>query len=107
MRFLIDAQLPPALCGWFVEQGHEAQHVTQRLGGQTPDAAIAAFAAANGLVLVTKDDDFALRYPPDVYQLVWLRCGNITNKALRAWLKLRWAGLSAALDAGERFIEVR
>lgn len=107
MRFLIDAQLPPALCGWCAEQGHEAQHVTQRLGGQTPDAAIAAYAAASGMVLVTKDDDFALRYPPEGYQLVWLRCGNITNKALRPWLELRWDRMRAALEAGEAFIEVR
>ena len=36
MRFLIDAQLPPALCGWFEEQGHEAEHVTAGLGRQAP-----------------------------------------------------------------------
>lgn len=107
MRFLVDAQLPPALCGWFVEQGHEAQHVTQLLGGQTPDAAIAAYAGASNWVLVTKDDDFALRYPPDDYQLVWLRCGNITNKALRQWLELGWLRLLEALEAGERLIEVQ
>lgn len=28
MRFLIDAQLPPALCGWFEARGHEAVHVS-------------------------------------------------------------------------------
>ncbi|HEX8223717.1 MAG TPA: DUF5615 family PIN-like protein [Allosphingosinicella sp.] len=42
MRFLIDAQLPPALCGWFEERGFEAEHVSERLGGQIPDADIAA-----------------------------------------------------------------
>ena len=46
MRFLIDAQLPPALCGWFVEHGFEAEHVTERMGGQTPDAEIPARAGA-------------------------------------------------------------
>ncbi|MGK6317981.1 DUF5615 family PIN-like protein [Sphingomonas sp. DT-204] len=29
MRFLIDAQLPPALCGWLRERGHEAIHVSR------------------------------------------------------------------------------
>ena len=53
-----------------------------RLGGQTPDAEIVAFAARENFVLVTKDDDFALRFPRDDCQLVWLRCGNITNRAL-------------------------
>lgn len=107
MRFLIDAQLPPALCGWFEERGFEAEHVSQRLGGQTSDAEIAACAAAEGLVLVTKDDDFALRHPPGGYRLAWLRCGNITNRALRAWLLERWAPLLAKLEAEEALIEVR
>lgn len=107
MRFLVDAQLPPALCGWFVEHGFDAEHVTQRWSGQTGDAEIAAAAASEGSVLVTKDDDFALRHPPEDYQLVWLRCGNITNRALRAWLMERWALLLTRIEAGERLIEVR
>lgn len=107
MRFLVDAQLPPALCGWFAERGFEAEHVYQRLGGQTPDAEIARFAAAEGFILMTKDDDFALRYPPVDYRLVWLRCGNITNRALREWLLERWTLLLVKLDAGEGLIEVR
>ena len=107
MRFLIDAQLPPALCGWFEERGLEAEHVVERLGGQIPDADIAAYAAAEGFVLVTKDDDFALRHPPDDYQLAWLRCGNITNRSLRKWLAERWPLVLTGLEAGERLLEVR
>jgi predicted nuclease of predicted toxin-antitoxin system len=107
MRFLIDAQLPPVLCGWFRDHGFEAEHVTERLGGQTPDAEIAACAVREKLVLVTKDDDFALRVPPEDYQLVWLRCGNITNRALREWLEPRWAEIERLLREGERFIEVK
>lgn len=42
MRFLVDAQLPPALCDWFREQGYHAEHVHDVLGGQTPDRVIAA-----------------------------------------------------------------
>ncbi|HZG07795.1 MAG TPA: DUF5615 family PIN-like protein [Allosphingosinicella sp.] len=76
MRFLIDAQLPPALCDWFGERGFEAEHVTQRLGGQAPDTQIAALAAADDSVLVTNDDDFALRHPPEDYRLLWLRYGK-------------------------------
>jgi len=26
MRFLVDAQLPPALARWLAAQGHEAEH---------------------------------------------------------------------------------
>ncbi|MFZ1575492.1 MAG: DUF5615 family PIN-like protein [Chromatiaceae bacterium] len=27
MRFLVDAQLPPALARWLAQRGHEAEHV--------------------------------------------------------------------------------
>lgn len=107
MHFLIDAQLPPTLCSWFVENGHEASHVADLLGGQTPDRAIAEYAEANELTLITKDDDFVSRHPPGRYRLIWLRCGNITNRALRLWLDERWVALSKRLDEGDRLVEVR
>lgn len=107
MRVLIDAQLPPRLCDWFREQGLDADHVADVLGGQAPDATIASHAAANGFVLLTKDDDFRLRHPPGGYRLVWLRCGNITNRALRVWLEDRWPEVRRRLDEHELFVEVR
>ena len=107
MRCLIDAQLPPGLCGWLREQGVEAEHVSDVLGGQTPDERIAEHARAEGLVLITKDDDFRLRYPPSDYRLIWLRCGNITNRALREWLGARWPEVWRRLEDGEVFVEVR
>jgi predicted nuclease of predicted toxin-antitoxin system len=107
MRVLIDAQLPPGLCGWFRERGVDADHVADVLGGQTPDAAIADHAKSNDLVLITKDDDFRLRYPPGDYRLVWLRCGNITNRAIRVWLEDCWPEVQSRLDDCEVFVEVR
>lgn len=107
MRVLIDAQLPPGLCDWFRDRGIEADHVADVLGGQTPDAAIASCAKASNVVLVTKDDDFRLRHPPGDYRLVWLRCGNITNRALRSWLDVCWPEVERRLDEGEVFVEVR
>jgi predicted nuclease of predicted toxin-antitoxin system len=107
MRFLIDAQLPPGLCGWLEERGFEAEHVSRALGGQTPDVEIATYAMSKAAVLITKDDDFALRHPPETYQLIWVRCGNITNRALSAWLLGRWTAIIEKLEAGERLIEVR
>ena len=86
MRVLIDAQLPPALCEWFREKGLVAAHVTAELGGQTPDHAIARHVEHHALLLVTKDDDLLLRHPPLRSRLLWLRCANISNRALRLWL---------------------
>jgi predicted nuclease of predicted toxin-antitoxin system len=107
MNFLIDAQLPPGLCRWLEARGHGAVHVTGVLTGEAPDRDVAAYAVANNLILITKDDDFLTRYPPVEYRLVWVRIGNATNRALAEWLEARWDGVVKALEAGERLVEVR
>jgi predicted nuclease of predicted toxin-antitoxin system len=107
MRFLIDAQLPPGLCDWFRERGFDAAHVRDELGGQAPDRTIANHVERHGIVLVTKDDDFLLRYPPVHARLLWLRCGNITNRGLRVWLDERWSAIEQRLGDGDLIIEVR
>ncbi len=107
MKFLIDAQLPPALCGWLRERGHEAVHVFEIGMVAASDVEIAARAEADGAVLVSKDEDFVTLRLPDRFVFLWLRCGNATNRALAGWLELRWAQVVALLDAGERFVEVR
>lgn len=107
MRLLIDAQLPPALCDWFRDRDLSADHVTAALGGQIPDREIAYFVESHQLVLVTKDDDFLLRYPPVRSRLVWLRCGNISNRGLRVWLDERWEAIEAKLREGDKVVEVR
>lgn len=107
MNFLIDAQLPPALCLWLRERGHEAVHISDLgLTGVT-DAEIADRAEAGGLVLVTKDEDFVTLRLPDRFALLWLRCGNASNAALRDWLEQRWEMIERMLEAGERFVEAR
>lgn len=107
MRFLVYAQLPFAVCRWLEVRGHEAFHVAKVIGGQTPDVRIAAYAEANELVLISKDEDFVFRYPPVHYRLVWLRCGNVTNRGLSVWLEVRWLETEARLRSGERLVEVR
>jgi predicted nuclease of predicted toxin-antitoxin system len=77
------------------------------LAGETPDREVAGYAAANDLILISKDEDFLTRYPPVDYRLVWVRVGNASNRALTIWLEARWDRVVAALEAGERLIEVR
>jgi predicted nuclease of predicted toxin-antitoxin system len=61
MRFLIDAQLPPALALWLAAKGHEATHVGD-LGMQAAsDAKIWQYALVSSSVILTKDEDFAQR----------------------------------------------
>lgn len=107
MNFLIDAQLPPALAGWLRGRGHDAQHVFEVDLLSATDGVIATYAEANACVLVTKDEDFATLRLPDRFCLLWLRCGNATNRALMHWLTPRWVQIERLLQSGERFIEVR
>ena len=77
MRFLVDAQLPPALARRLEEWGHVAEHVVDVGMTAAPDHRIREYAAAVGACIVTKDEDFAvwrlLHHGPAV---VWLRVGN-------------------------------
>jgi predicted nuclease of predicted toxin-antitoxin system len=107
MKFLIDAQLPPALCGWLRERGHEATHVFEIGMVAASDAEIATRAAADRAVLVSKDEDFLTLRLPDRFALLWLRCGNASNQVLRAWMEVRWERIEALVNGGERFVEVR
>ena len=107
MKFLIDAQLPPALAGWLPDLGHEAEHVFDIGMVGAPDAEIAAHAEKSGAVLITKDEDFTALRLPDRFALLWLRCGNATSRALFAWLEPRWSEIERLLSDGERVVEVR
>lgn len=109
MKFLVDAQLPPALARWLVEVGYEAQAVREIGLRGAEDGAIWRHAEANGFVIVTKDEDFALRVQaiergPCV---VWLRVGNTSNVALRAWFVPRVPQIVAFLNQGMRLVEIR
>ena len=107
MKFLIDAQLPPALCDWFRERGHEAIHVAEIGMTAALDQEIAIRAEADDAIVVSKDEDFVTLRLPDRFALLWLRCGNASNPVLTAWIGVRWPQIEAMLTAGERFVEAR
>ena len=108
MKFVLDAQLPPALARWLCEAGHEAQPVREIGLRDAEDAAICAHAVRTGAVVLTKDEDFvALAQsggPAPV--VVWLRIGNCSNAGLRAWLEPRWPGIVELVAQGQRVVEV-
>lgn len=107
MNCLVDAQLPPALCRWLRARGHEARHVTDMLPSDATDTGIADLVERDGLVLVSKDEDFLIHRLPDRFVLLWLRCGNASNRALTIWLEARWTEVDRLLREGERIIELR
>jgi len=74
---------------------------------EAPDAAIARLARQEGLIVVTKDEDFVALQRSDILGIVWLRCGNITDAGLLALVEPQWAIVVERLAAGHRLIELR
>ena len=109
MKFLVDAQLPPALAHWLREAGYDAQAVREVGLREAEDRAIWRHAQTQGRVIITKDEDFALRAQIGVGgpMIVWLRIGNTSNAALRAWLAPQFPELVRLVEQGYRLIEVR
>ncbi|MBM3789964.1 MAG: hypothetical protein FJW35_06385 [Acidobacteria bacterium] len=109
MNFLVDAQLPPALCDLLGNYGHKAWHVSELGLGQALDRAIWDEAIKLDAVVLTKDEDFACRAALKVGgpAIVWLRVGNCSNEALMKWFGALLEDFSARLKTGERLIEIR
>jgi predicted nuclease of predicted toxin-antitoxin system len=108
MRFLVDAQLPPALARWLAANGHEAAHVGD-LGMQAAsDAAIWDHALASSSVIVTKDEDFAQRkvLVENGPVVVWIRLPNTRRPDLLAWFAMVLPDVLAVLARGDTLVEV-
>jgi len=105
----IDAQLPPALAGWLTAQfGVEAANLESVGLQQAQDIDIFQHARQPGHVIMTKDDDFVdivtrLGPPP---QILWVTCGNVTNRALRELLIRAFPAARALLEGGEPVVEL-
>lgn len=109
MRFLIDAQLPPALARMLASRGHIAEHVNDVGLGNAADRALWRYAIEHGAVLVTKDEDFSNMFllsgkSPVV---VWIRVGNTRRQALLDWLDPLIDRIVELVTAGNRLIELR
>ena len=88
MRFLVDAQLPPALARWLAANGHTAEHVADRRMEAASDSAIWDCAQQEAAAILTKDEDFALR------------------RELLARFESVLPDILSALERGETLIEV-
>ena len=108
MRFIVDAQLPPALARWLTAQGYEAEHVFDVGLAEAPDAVIWRRATENVAVVVSKDDDFALRAQMGTSGLavVWVRYGNVRRVELLRRFTAAWPGIVDALSRGETLVEL-
>lgn len=108
MRFIVDAQLPPALARWLAAHGHDASHVSDLLMQSAADAAIWNLAVQLRAAIITKDEDFAQRKSlrdggPAV---VWIRLPNTRRRELLEWFEAVLPDIVAALERGDTLIEV-
>lgn len=108
MRFLIDAQLPPALVRWLVDAGHDAKHVFDLDLASASDEEIVQAALVMDAVLITKDEDFHQLHARGAAcpRVIWLRLGNTRTKTLVEVLSPQLDRILDALDEGEVFIEI-
>ena len=60
MKFLVDHQLPVALARFIATQDHQAEHVRDLGLKEADDTVIWQRAIARDLVIVSKDEDFAV-----------------------------------------------
>jgi predicted nuclease of predicted toxin-antitoxin system len=109
VRFLVDAQLPPAVAHMLREHGHIAEHVTDIGPSDATDRTLWRYALDNEAVIVTKDEDFAnmLAMGGDTPAVVWVRVGNTRRTPLLAWFEPLIDQIVSKVRDGERLIELR
>jgi len=109
VRFLVDAQLPPALASLLRAHGHQADHVNDIGPGDAPDRSLWEFARENDAVIVTKDEDFSLLFAlrGEPAAVVWVRIGNTRRAALLSWFEPLIAEIVTVVDSGQKLIELR
>jgi len=109
VRFLVDANLPPALADFFVKAGHQAEHVEKVGLRHSKDTLIWNYAIKNNAVIVTKDEDFEKKLsqqPKEAPSVVWIRLGNTTKSALLLWFNNILPEVVDRLESNEKLIEI-
>jgi predicted nuclease of predicted toxin-antitoxin system len=109
VKFIVDANLPPALARWLASEGHDAWHVNNLGMTSTPDRAIWQHAREMNACIVTKDEDFVLlqALDPTGPAVVWIRIGNAIRSVLLRRLPGIWPAVVSAIERGDKVIEVK
>ena len=109
MRFWLDAQLSPTLAPWIVENfGVECQSVREVGLRDAEDSDIFQAARNADVVVMSKDSDFPdlverLGPPP---QVLWLTCGNTSNRYLKDIFQKCLQTAIDLLNQGEPIVEI-
>ena len=109
MKIWLDAQLPPTLANWISSTfSIEAAALRDLSLRDAKDIEIFEAARSEKAVIMTKDSDFIdlvcrLGAPP---QILWLTCGNVTNRNLQRLLAATLSDALAQLQQGETIVEI-
>jgi len=109
IRFVVDAQLPPALARFLASLGYEAKHLVDVGLAEAEDPRIWEYALATESVILTKDEDFvtlsSCKSPAP--RVVWIRVGNTSKSALLKWFETVLPIIEKRLSDGDQLIEIR
>ncbi len=85
MRIVVDANLPPEIVDFLIEQGHDAVYSATLLSSRSPDTDVVARAAEEGRILLTRDLGIAeiiLNSGRRVPSLITMRLGSSSTEIL-------------------------
>lgn len=109
MIIWLDAQLSPGLAPWIQANfGVEARALRDIGLRDGTDREIFRAARLAGAIVMTKDSDFVtlqshLGSPP---QIIWLTCGNTSNRYLRELMSRALPAALVLLETGEHLVEI-
>jgi predicted nuclease of predicted toxin-antitoxin system len=107
VRFIVDQQLSRRLCDVIRNAGGDCVHVKQAGLNGAADSLIWRRAVAEGLIVVSKDADFAdLARRTGAARTVWIRIGNCSNADLVARAARVWPEVLVQLEAGQMLVEL-
>ena len=109
MTIWLDIHPPPALATWMRAALDIDCVPVRELNLQTaPDGAIFHAARQSGVIVMTKDADFLIlleQYGPPP-QVIWVTCGNTSNKHLKSLVESGWRTILPMLERGEVLVEL-
>jgi predicted nuclease of predicted toxin-antitoxin system len=109
MKFWVDAQLPPMLAQWLsTEYGVDALSLRDLGMRDAQDLEIFQAAQQAQTLVISKDSDFVelvSRHGPPP-QLLWVTCGNVTNRQLQLLFSKTFPEALALLAGGQAIVEL-
>lgn len=109
MNFLVDNQLPDALCNFLTAHGHQSKHVLNLRMDEATDLEIWKYATNGDWIVVSKDEDFLhlANRPGDAGKLLWVRIGNCRRETLLQTFEKELPDIVQAFNDGSRIVEIR